>query len=102
MAASPSRSPSSPLRPEPTPGAALDAALDALAPRIAARVAALLAERMAGASPWLDTKQAADYLACSQDRLHDLVARRVLQPGRDGRRLLFKRSDLDAYVEAGR
>jgi excisionase family DNA binding protein len=48
---------------------------------------------------WLSTAQAADYLGCSPDRLHDLVARRALTHGRDGRRLLFRRSDLDAYAE---
>ncbi len=51
------------------------------------------------ASPWLDTKGAADYLATGPDRIHDLVQRGQLHPRRDGRRLLFKRSDLAAYIE---
>jgi len=67
-------------------------------------LADLVAERLA-ASPaddgWLSTAQAADYLGCTPDRLHDLVARRALKHGRDGRRLRFKRSDLDAYVAGG-
>lgn len=65
-----------------------------------------VAERLAASQPapeldgWLNTRQAAAYMACTADRLHDLVARRVLSPRRDGRRLLFKRSDIDAYLEA--
>jgi excisionase family DNA binding protein len=69
----------------------------------------VIADRVAGrlrpaptaqVSPWLDTKGAAEHLACGVDRVHDLVALGKLDPRRDGRRLLFKRSDLDAYVEA--
>jgi excisionase family DNA binding protein len=67
-------------------------------------LAAAVAEHLAASQPqpddgWLTTAQAADYLGCSPDRLHDLVARRALTHGRDGRRLLFRRADLDAYVE---
>jgi excisionase family DNA binding protein len=72
--------------------------------RLAAAVAALLAERQPAqngtASPWLSTSDAATYLRCSPDRIHDLVARRALTPRRDGRRLLFRRADLDGYLEA--
>jgi len=69
-------------------------------------LADLVAERQAvSQSPaedgWLNSAQAAAYLGCTPDRLHDLVARRTLSHGRDGRRLLFRRSDLDAYVEGG-
>ena len=74
-----------------------DAALAALAERLAP----LLADRLApnGSPPWLDTKAAAEYLSCSPGRIHDLVQLGKLAPCRDGRRLLFKRSDLDAYLE---
>jgi excisionase family DNA binding protein len=64
---------------------------------IARRAAAL---QPATASPWLDTKGAAEYVACTPDRIHDLVGLRKLTPRRDGRRLLFKRDDLDAYLES--
>ena len=52
------------------------------------------------ASPWLDTKGAADYIAAKPARIHDLVQLGRLQPRRDGRRLLFRAADLDAYLEA--
>jgi excisionase family DNA binding protein len=51
-------------------------------------------------SPWLDTKGAAEYLACEPARIHDLVALKRLHPRRDGRRLLFKSADLDDYLES--
>lgn len=75
-----------------------DQALEALADKLAP----LLADRLSqdpAASPWLNAEEAAHYLACSRDRLYDLVQIRKLQPRRDGRRLLFRRSDLDAYLE---
>jgi excisionase family DNA binding protein len=71
---------------------------------IAERAAEILAERQvttaSAASPWLSTAGAAEYMACTTGRVHDLVAARVLRPRRDGRRLLFKRDELDAYLEA--
>jgi len=73
---------------------------DELVERIARRAAELVTERQtASASPWLSTRDAADYLAAPVSRIHDLVQLRKLRPHRDGRRLLFKRSDLDAYLE---
>lgn len=49
---------------------------------------------------WLNSDQAANYLGCPRSRIHDLVQLRKLEPTRDGRRLLFRRSDLDACLEA--
>ncbi len=75
----------------------------ALIETIAHRAAEILAGQVAIAvatSPWLDTKGAAEYLSCSPARIHDLVALGKLTPRRDGRRLLFARRDLDAYLEA--
>lgn len=72
-----------------------DQALDRLAELLAPRLAA----RQPAASGWLDTKGAAEHLSCSVDRVHDLVQLRTLTPCRDGRRLLFRREDLDAYVQ---
>jgi excisionase family DNA binding protein len=70
---------------------------------VAQRAAELLAERDApSASPWLDTKGAAAYMACTPARIHDLVQARQLTPARDGRRLVFRRDDLDAYLEGSR
>ena len=73
---------------------------DELLEQIAQRAAAILAEQQPpSAPPWLSTDQAADYLACKPARIHDLVQLRKLEPRRDGRRLLFRREDLDAYLE---
>lgn len=70
--------------------------------RIAEHVAALLAERHAPANDgYLNADQAAEYLACSRGRLYDLVQLKKLDPVRDGRRLLFRRADLDAALDSG-
>jgi excisionase family DNA binding protein len=74
---------------------ALDALAELLAPRLAARFSA-----PAGASPWLDASGAAEYLATTRGRLYDLVQLGKLSPRRDGRRLLFRRDDLDRYLAA--
>ncbi len=82
--------------------AELDAAtLDELADRLAPRLVERLALRNDTAR-WLDTKAAAEHLCCSPGRIHDLVQLGKLKPSRDGRRLMFKQSDLDAYIEAQR
>ena len=76
---------------------------DAVLEAIASRAADLLAERQtASASPWLDTKGAAEYLAAPVSRIHDPVQLGKLTPRRDGRRLLFRAADLDRYLEANR
>lgn len=68
---------------------------------IAHRAAELVAaQRPAPASAWLSAAQAADYIAAPVSRIHDLVQLRKLEPRRDGRRLVFRRGDLDAYLEA--
>jgi len=69
---------------------------------IAERVAGLLADSQPTPAEWLNANDAAQHLACSRDRLYDLVQLGKLEPRRDGRRLLFRRSDLDAYIEAAR
>jgi excisionase family DNA binding protein len=74
---------------------ALDRLAELLAPRLARRLGG-----EAGADPWLNAEQAAEHLACSAGRLYDLVQLGKLSARRDGRRLLFRRSDLDAYIEA--
>ena len=75
---------------------------DELLEQIAQRAAAILAERQAPVtSPWLDADGAAEHLATNRERIYDLVALERLTPKRDGRRLLFRREDLDAYLENG-
>ena len=71
--------------------------LDALAELLAPRLANRLNDAGEG---WLNAEQAATHLACSRDRVYDLVQLRKLPARRDGRRLLFRQKDLDAYLEA--
>lgn len=49
---------------------------------------------------WLNSDQAAEHLSCTRDRIHDLVQLRKIEARRDGRRLRFRREDLDAYLES--
>jgi len=68
---------------------------------VAQRATAIVIDYQAAtAPPYLSTEQAAKYLAAKPARVHDLVALGKLTPRRDGRRLLFRRDDLDAYIEA--
>src|SRR5256885_1664329 len=94
--------------------------LDALVEQLADAVADRLATRLAASghgtnpvfalengsnhgqntpSPWLNVDGAAEHLACPVSRIYDLVQRRAVPVHRDGKRLLFKRSDLDHYLE---
>lgn len=69
--------------------------------RFAEQVADRLAARMAPPSePYLNVDRAAEHLACGKRRIYDLVERGAIACYRDGKRLLFRRSDLDAYVSA--
>lgn len=64
-------------------------------------LAARVAERITpqrSSEPWLNVEQAAEHLACTRRRIYDLVEREAVISYRDGRRLLFRRADLDAYV----
>ena len=68
--------------------------------RIAQRVVALSAGS-SPADPWLSIDEAAAHLRAKPQRLYDLVSTGRLKPAKDGRRLLFRRSALDTYVENG-
>jgi excisionase family DNA binding protein len=69
--------------------------LDAIADRVAERLAARLPDRP---KPWLNAQEAAQHLACPKSRIYELVERGILTPHRDGRRLLFRASELDAAL----
>lgn len=66
--------------------------------QIAARAAALVSAPTP-ASPWLNVAEAAERLRCRKDRIYDLIALGRLHPSRDGRRVLLRREDLDAYLD---
>ncbi len=65
--------------------------------RIAERVASLAASS-SPSDPWLSIEEAAEHLRAKPQRLYDLVSTGRLKPAKDGRRLLFRRSWLDAYL----
>ena len=76
----------------------------ALVEAVADRVAGLLVERLPaqrGPEPWLDVDAAAEYIAAKPHRLYDLVAEGRVRCAKDGRRSLFRREWLDAYLLGG-
>lgn len=82
------------------PGLALTVPPDVIE-AVAQRAAQLVVAQLATADDaWLDVDGAARYLACKPKRIYDLTSQRRLPAHRDGSRLLFRRSELDAYLEA--
>lgn len=78
-----------------------DAALDALDERLASRVIGRIVASLAKEpDPWLNSDQAARHLACPRGRIDDLVQPGKLEAHRDGRRLLFCRSYLEAWLSS--
>ena len=71
---------------------------DELVDAIADRVLELLEARGDIDRP-MTVDEAADYLRCKPQRIYDLVHVDQLVPLRDGRRLLFRRRELDGYLE---
>jgi excisionase family DNA binding protein len=66
---------------------------------IARRAATIVSDELsAKPEPFIGVGEAAEHLACKPQRIYDLVSQRRLEFHRDGRRLLFRRSDLDAYL----
>ena len=51
---------------------------------------------------WLNIKQAAEYCSCSESSFYTLRAERGIPSYKPFRELLFKQSDLDAYIESTR
>lgn len=89
-------------RPRPT-GLPLLRADERFVEELAGLVADLVAERLGheegGGEGYLDAEAAARYLGTSRKRVHDLTSGRLLVPdGHDGRRPLYLRRSLDAYV----
>jgi excisionase family DNA binding protein len=78
---------------------------DEFVERVAERVCELLVERQLAAQEpeecWIGTHEAARHLGKPVSRLFDLAAQGAIPHGKDGRSLLFRRSDLDAYVRNG-
>jgi excisionase family DNA binding protein len=68
---------------------------------VADRAAERLDVRLPAVEPWVGVDQAAEHLACKRQRIYDLVSRRTIPHRKEGSRLLFKLSHLDAWVESG-
>jgi excisionase family DNA binding protein len=51
--------------------------------------------------PWMNVAEAAAYLACPVSRVYALVSKRAIPCRKDGRRVVFRRSELDRYLEQG-
>lgn len=66
---------------------------------IAARAAELVEDRAEAADLWMDVGESAEYLRCKPQRIYDLVSQARLEHRKDGRRLLFRRSWIDEYLE---
>ena len=68
---------------------------------IADRTAERLGARQPVVEPWVGVDQAAEHLACKRQRIYDLVSRRTIPYRKEGSRLLFKLSHLDAWIGSG-
>lgn len=72
-----------------------DALRNIIREEVARQVAAL------GASPWLNATEAADYMSCTVQRVRKLTSRRVLAVHHEGRRVLYRRDELDRFISNG-
>lgn len=78
------------------PSELVEAAAERVAELLADRLDALLAPPPEG---YLDVDRAAAYLAAKRSRIYELAESGRLRSYRDGRRLLFRRDDLDAALD---
>ena len=69
--------------------------------KVAERAAELLAERTPADDQWLDVAEAAEYLRCPTSRIYALTSAGRIPHHHDGARLLFRKSELDDWVEQG-
>jgi excisionase family DNA binding protein len=69
---------------------------------VAERAAELVEERSdARVEPWIGVREASAHLACPRSRIYALVSARRIPHRKDGSRLLFRRSELDAWLAEG-
>lgn len=69
--------------------------------RVAERAAEILSERGRDEDCWFDVGEAAAYLKCPMSRIYALTSAGKIPHHHDGARLLFRRSELDEWVERG-
>jgi len=75
-----------------------DELLELLVARAAEQAAEIISARP---EPWVDVETAAQHLACPKSRVYSLVSAGRIPVARDGSRLLFRLSELDAWVRDG-
>lgn len=69
---------------------------------VAARTLELLKRRAASETErWIGVEDAAAHLACPRSRIYALSCARRIPHRKDGARLLFRRSELDAWLDQG-
>jgi hypothetical protein len=77
-----------------------DAFVDYIAATLAERVADRLRAVERDDDRYLDADAAGRYMGLSRKRVHDLTSTGALVPdGRDGRKPLYRKSTLDAYLQ---
>jgi excisionase family DNA binding protein len=69
--------------------------------RALGRLADLVAARLEhhGPEAWVGVSEAAAHLACKPQRIYNLVHARAIPHRKDGSRVLFRFSELDAWLE---
>jgi excisionase family DNA binding protein len=77
-----------------------DGLIDELAQAVAERVEACLSGQ--GGRGYLDVHGAAEYLSCPRSRIYDLTSRRQLPHYKLGSRLLFRKQEIDAWLDETR
>lgn len=75
--------------------------LESLVARVAVEVVAALAQQTAGATPWMTTSEAAEYLRCRPDRLKVLASQGRIPVTKEGARNLYHRDALDRWLTVG-
>lgn len=73
----------------------LDALTDAVADRVLARLKVEADER----SPWLSLGEACEHVRLPRGRLYKLTAANAIPCRRVGSRILFRRDELDAWLD---
>jgi excisionase family DNA binding protein len=73
---------------------ALDHIVEAVANRLAV-------DKTHGHSPWMTTKEAAEYLRCGEARIRKLTMVGSLPREKDGSRNLYNRATLDEFIRNG-
>lgn len=65
---------------------------------IAARAAEIVRAELRASEPHMDADEAGRYIGSNARRIYDLITAGKLPDLRDGRKVLVRRSDLDAYL----